>query len=646
MLIAAPVTAAGEYERFAEFSRRTFGAQHEPLTYQLPGQEMQFLADGAWQHVSENSAVVAVETNLPATVHVEYGPTTAYGRKTEPSDRPYYIHIHYLRGLETGQALHYRVVATDERGNTITGEDQTITPKPIAGAVYLTGKETTPISLDQGGATYVLQGDINADGTALSVVAPGVTIDLNGHTVTYNNAPAEKSPDIQREFGALATEGVQGIRCGYAARASTKVFNGTIRQGAGGGGYGSVPLLVRGTEVAGVTLDYHGSQVSGIDGELKSAHHNVLLDRGTELTNRHQGVQCIGNTADVRFNLIKRARQRGVNGVSGGQIHRNEIYVDSCATNSFGIMFYKSRNAGVTGNRIFGTGYLAIGIGTVSEGVGDIEIARNFIHMQATAPDSRWTEYGEQSGAYCVRVTWGGQNVEYVDNVMVSKGRDGGMVRGIWFCPAPKIENVAFRRNTLKVLADNEKTSRWGAVVISGEDTPEAKPGLFEENTIISNFCHVRLGEEYGQGNNARFVNNTFRFESAYSGDAERYRTIFAGWWNKAHKGNVFIGTKLEGGADFAKVAYEGTGEVEFSVLDRMEVKTTPGATVTAEAGGETVATADADPSGLAVLEVPQAIYRRDGVERSPQVQVQAQLEGRRVNHQVVSATSGTTAAK
>src|SRR5690606_12455078 len=136
--------------------------------------------------------------------------------------------------------------------------------------------------------------------------------------------------------------------------------------------------------------------------------------------------------------------------------------------------------------RIFGTGYLAIGIGTVSQGVGDITVARNFIHMQATRPDTRWDEYGAQSGAYGVRVTWGGENIEYADNVLVSRGRDGGMVRGVWFCPTPAIENVRFVRNTIKVIAETPDTTRWGAIVVSGEDTPDAKPGLFEGNIIIS----------------------------------------------------------------------------------------------------------------------------------------------------------------
>lgn len=559
----AAIAQSDSYSAFESFTIKHFGVLNEPLTTKLPGDDLKLLDDGAWQRVSENSAVLAFETNLPTKAYIEYGPTKTYGAKTEASERPYYVHVHYLKDLKTGAAIHYRVVATDEKGKTVASADKTITPKKIANAIYLsTDKGKTPFKLDKAGATYVLKSDIVAPGTALSVTAPDVTIDLNGFTVTYNEV-AGPSDAGGSEFGALAGQGSQGVRCSYGTKGSTKLYNGTIKQGAGNGGYGHVPVLFRGAEIAGVTLDYHGPQVSGIDNECKVVHHNVIVDRGSELSNRHQGVQGVGVSGDVHHNLFKRVRQRGVNAANGAKVYRNEIYVDSCATNSFGVMMYKSRKCEVTDNRIFGRGYLAIGIGTVSEGVGDIKIARNFIHMQAHTPDSRWAEYGEQSGAYCVRVTWGGENIEYADNVMVAKGRDGGMVRGIWFCPTPKITNVSFRRNIVKVISETPQTTdKWGAVVISGEDTPESKPGIFEDNTIISNFCNVRLGEEYGTGKNARFVRNTF----VRDGDDAGYATVICGFHTFNNNGSVFLDSKLEGGADLANVRWEGTGDNGYAV--------------------------------------------------------------------------------
>ncbi len=549
---------------FAQFCRDTFGVTHEPLTTHLPGDELRLLPDGSWMHVSENSATIAFESNLPVTSHIEYGETDALGSKSEATDRPFYLHIHRLTGLKPDVTYQYRLVGTDERGRKVESPLNQIKTEKIKDAIYLPNdtQKQPPFRLDQADKTYVLTKDVEASGSAISIVATGVTLDLNGHTVTYNNGEADADGNVQQEFGFLATQGSQGVRCGYGARGTAKILNGTIKQGAGNGGYGSVPILSRSEEIAGVTLEYHGTQVSGIENETKNIHHNIILDTGSELTNRHQGVQAIGGGTNVHHNLVLRARQRAINAISGSKIYRNELYVDSCTTNSFGIMFYKSTKCEATENRIFGRGYLLIGIGTVSEGVGDIKISKNLIHVQSHKPDNRWAEYGAQSGAYGVRVTWGGNNIEYADNVIVSKGRDEGMVRGVWFCPGPKIENVSFKRNLIKVIAETPDTTKWGAIVISGENTPESKPGLFEGNTIWSNFCHVRLGEEYGTGVNARFVNNTF----IRVGEEDRYATVICGFGDFNNEGSVFLDTKLEGGASFDRVKWEGTGRNGFSV--------------------------------------------------------------------------------
>jgi hypothetical protein len=625
------VPAGGDaYPPFEKFCHETFGGRHEPATYRLPGDKLAFLEDGAWQHVSENSATIAVETNLPAKVWIHHMAEPGEFEKVNvPEDARYhYVHVLRLRDLKPGTPYRYVVNAIDERGNMITGKVGTITPKAIDKAVYLPNEQQPkpPFELNQGGTTYVLKENVTAAGYAFAITAPDVTLDLNGFTATYNNDGTVQENAEQKAFGALAAQGVQGVRCGYATRgANAKIFNGTIKQGGGGGAYGSVPIQARCAEIAGVEIDYVGKQVSGIEGEIGKAHHNVITDRGTEMSNRHQGVQAINGGADVHHNLIRRVRQRGINGQSGAKVYRNEIYVDSCATNSFGMMFYKSKDCVVTENRVFGGGYLAIGIGTVSAGVANIQISKNFIHLQSTAPDNRWAEYGDQSGAYCVRVTWGGDNIEYADNVMISKARDGGMARGVWFCPDLDIKDVSFRRNYIRVLADNDKSGIWGAIVISGKNDPAVRPGLFEDNTVISNFCNVRLGEDYGAGVNAHFVNNTFIRE----GQREAYATITCGYGNTNNSGSVFAGSKFEGGAGYDQVKWEGTGKNDFATGRAIRVKTSPGATVSL-VGGEAPSSVIADKAGVAtVMVVEQAYTPADKKDIAAAEKITATLDGK-----------------
>jgi hypothetical protein len=63
-----------------------------------------------------------------------------------------------------------------------------------------------PYYLTQAGATYVLQTDIATPGTAFVVAAPNVTLDLNGHTVTYDHSQPLNVPNGGFEQGTSPTD--------------------------------------------------------------------------------------------------------------------------------------------------------------------------------------------------------------------------------------------------------------------------------------------------------------------------------------------------------------------------------------------------------------------------------------------------------
>ncbi len=622
-LLAAAGATAGEtpqqvYGEFNRFCIAEFGAEKEPLAYEHFGKELKMLDDGSWRHVSARSACIAWETNLPAKGWVEFGETTDYGRRTAEPERPFYLHIHTLRGLKPGTTYHYRPVSVDERGNRLASEGETFMTARADAAIAIPGAVSgPPFVLDKPG-TYVLTQDVTADGTAFEIRSGDVTLDLGSHTVVYDNKPMGP---IEGNAWTWLDRSAVGVRVAKRRLKNVRILNGTIRQGAGsdGGeahGIGFSPIASYGGctgEIAGVTVEYHGSQLCGMHlsyGPDYEVHHNVVVDKGTAVTNRHQGIQGIVGVPRIHHNLLKRVRQRGLTGKNGSEYAHNEIYVDSCCTNAFGIMYYATQGALCRGNRIFGRGYLAIGIGTVSKGVADIKVHRNFIHLQAHKPSTRWAEYGAQSGAYCVRVTWGGENIEYADNVFITKGRDGGMVRGVWFCPDKHITNVTFRRNVIKAIAQNDATDRRGAIVVCGKPQKDVAPGLFEDNRIISNFCHVLLGENYGAGNNARFVRNTF----VRTGDLDRYRLVQCGFWHWPNAGSVFIDSAFEGDAGYDKARFIGTGERGFSVGWTLTVKTAPGAVVTiTDKAGKQVFAAEADAKGIVRAELLQYTQQPDG---------------------------------
>ncbi len=606
-----PTKQQGEadvYQKFNAFCRRHFGAEKEPLVYQKYGNELVFAKDGTWSHVSENSAAFAWETNLPAVSYIEYGPTEKYGQATIKDERPFCLHVHYLTDLIAGQTYHYRLVSIDERGNKLTSEDRRVTPKRIEGATYIPGdRKSPPYRLDKPGAYYVLTADIDADVTGVDIVASNVVLDLNGHTIMYDRSKDayEKVKDTEAfrtGFGPKPNDGPHGVRGSYASqKGGVRVLNGFIRQGEGGHSWWSAPITMPlGDEVAGVTMTYHGPQVYGTTAEIRNLHHNVFLDLGTKLPNRHQGNGAILIGRHAHHNLIKRSRHRGIDVPHGGKVYGNEIYIDSYATNAFGVSHYQTRNAQCNNNRIFGTGYHFIGIGTISEGVGDIKIDGNFIHGRTLdETDDRANEYGDQSGVNGLRVNWGGENIEWSNNVVVVEGRGAakGEVRGVWHVPDRHQRGLVYHDNIFKAVADPQKETALGAVVISGgQNAKNDAPGLFRDNTIISDFANVSLGGlYYGDGNNARFERNTF----VKLGERKDYRTIQVGSpGDRSSSGHLFIDSRFKEGAGYEHVHWRGAGD--FSVGWTVSIKTVPKAQIKIrDKSGELVLSASTGDRGV-----------------------------------------------
>jgi len=75
------------------------------------------------------------------------------------------------------------------------------TPAIFIDSTWLAARGAGPYVLDQAGATYVLETDLRTAGTALVVGAAGITLDLNGHTVTYGDSAPLNVPNGGFESG-------------------------------------------------------------------------------------------------------------------------------------------------------------------------------------------------------------------------------------------------------------------------------------------------------------------------------------------------------------------------------------------------------------------------------------------------------------
>lgn len=617
------------YTEFSKFCARHFSAEREEELYGMFGKGLQVQPKSVWKHISESSACVAWETNLPAKTHVEYGTDGTYGLRTREPERPFSLHLHYLRNLRANTTYHYRLVSIDERGNIITGENQTFTTRRMAEAVRIPEEVAgPPYVLDRANATYLVDRDLSTDGAAIFIAASGITLDLGGHALTY---------DQRRDTRDQGACGVRGhMTRGLDLRQIT-VVNGTVRQGKGDSSTRRLwhtlynPIFFKNPkelELAGLTVEYAGEQVIAMALIMGAAnadiHHNVLRDSGRALFNRHTGMDAIAFGAQdsrLHHNLIKRTRHRGVKASPRNEIHSNEIYIDSYATNSYGIMYYNPKGAeklDIHHNRIFGTGFHPIGIGS-GHGYREVRIHRNYVQMQGTPPQGRWR--GGQGGGdpanqlhpvNCIRLQRPRDKIEHHDNVFVSKGRGrGALMRGIWLVPGEDSgKYLVFRNNRIKLVAEDGQAEGYAVSAGGAGDRSRASLVTLKGNTIITNLCHIQFGDNYSHGGRYALSGNRF----VRLGDDPRYRTIRLGWrgWKHETFGHTFLDSEFEGGAAHNSVSFDGqqSGRYDFGVAWTLEIKVNPKAMIAiADGTGEAVFTGEAPAKGI--VSVPLVQYTR-----------------------------------
>ena len=533
LLVPPPLflTPKNEEEYFFNYRLEQFARKTEPLMTESFGSSMVIESVGFWEHLSYTSCVVGFSTNLPALSVVEYGESIKYGQLSTPSDSYYYQHLHYIKGLKPGTTYHYRIRVQCDEGNEIFSKDHAITLLEMPHDAIRIPEDMTgepPYHLTQGDALYILTCDLSVPTLAINIKAHNVTIDLDGHTLVYDNQTPKIMGSGWDDY-AYNEEATFGIRAGLWNFTNTKIFNGTIKQGSNGGsghiGAGFNPIFLNHmgidsyNEIAGITVDYYGNSVAGMVAGNGNVHHNVMIDRGSVIDNRHIGIKALtmgsANANQAAWNSIRRFRHQGL--YSGGHIHHNELYSDSFDTNSF--MIGPDQGATVEHNKLFGMGYNPLGVGWAN----NLAVKNNFIYLRGFAPTLRSTEYDRKSGVAGLRITNYDnvlyENMLFEENVIVLKAEDGcDQARGIWTTNGINDRNIVYRRNTIKVEAmpgnvahtqgsyyNGNVNNAVAAVTFSGAqlDHPNNHPQIpdpiiFEDNHLIGNVNLLVIGEGYG----------------------------------------------------------------------------------------------------------------------------------------------------
>lgn len=439
------------------------------------------------------------------------------------------------------------------------------------------GHYSSPYVISTPNTEYILDGDITADSTAISIKASKVIVNLNGKTITYNQI----SPG-------------DGVAIGAWNKTDIAIINGSIIQGAAmseGDQYGignnpvrTSPFSVDRLQVAKLHVKYGGRDVGGI---IAAATNSIFEENTIEdtwsvgtLKNRHQGITALTGTKNVagaRYNIYRdnniiNCRQSGLGMGSNSIAYGNKITINSMATNSNGISGGSS--CVVYNNTIIGRGEHPIGIAFSGMGkplaLHNVDIYNNHIDVQTTRLGA---EYGgsfvpatdkiyEGNRAVGFRTTWGGHGIKFHDNIIIAHSdsdyhgtysptgepaRLRAKARGLMLMLLAG-ETAEFYNNTITVL-DKDGTGEAEAVAVGGYSTGYGgdNSGLvIRGNTITSNLMNVALGDAYGAAPGwPLFIQNTF----IKADNFPTYSTIGAGVGGYSVGTGKLVSNKYENGA-------------------------------------------------------------------------------------------------
>ena len=275
-----------------------------------------------WVHSAETSALIywqLNQINKSALSYVEYGTTPSYGSRSATTSAPRLAQLHSIRGLERNQTYHYRMVIIEE-GIETHSENLRFSTADIANAIRIPADVSGPTyDLNQAGRTYVLTQDISTPKGAFIVSGSNITLELDGHTVTFGT---KNTANDNQFFGIHAT-----------ADGPVTVRNGHVLQGADRNpDYSSCVETRYNTnprEFFGIFTDVRSPNSYPMrsfgGGAHLRIHHNYLYSRVTQIEDRHYPgndllLLKVAEEGDVKVhdNILTGGTHKGINASGGG----------------------------------------------------------------------------------------------------------------------------------------------------------------------------------------------------------------------------------------------------------------------------------------------------------------------------------------
>lgn len=312
----------------------------------------------------------------------------------------------------------YKLVARNSAGSV----SRSVVVAVAAPGSSATGTALTDCQPITKAGTYSLANNVSSPGTCFPIGASNVTLNLNGHTITYGTGGGS-APTPAIAACAPFYRGLTASQCVEGSDSNLTVYGGKIVQSTNAAPFSPVFWIGQGGTGGGyihdlnVTFQSAGSQFfhGEIDGGGYIIQNNVINDNVKNI--QHPGQSPLGARAQFQGYVIHTDQERtgspapdtisgntfngspqgGIaDGVAGSQIYNNTIKLTSTYSNDYGVIAIMN-NQNVHGNTITGQGR-----GLDGESSGFIFNGNTVNVAEGTGN----TEYGgcELDGTYGIRV--------------------------------------------------------------------------------------------------------------------------------------------------------------------------------------------------------------------------------------------------
>lgn len=354
---------------------------------------------------------------------------------------------------------------------------------PAWAVTYLSG----PATLSRSGETYVVNQNFSCSGTAFTISAGSVVLDLGGHTVTYGTSGADNS---------------YGVSIRQAVNAEVK--NGTLTQASGSSGlrchgifgYGcdntngprlhDLTINTHSTGSGGINLDYCGYGVQIYNNTLNISNKNVSISEvcaGIALLEDYYGTS--GKHGLVHHNVIN-GSSRGIDlegNVSYVDVYSNEIHHVAPPVNakgSYGIFLLQGSNH----NRMFDN------VVATSRGMGIcLEAGCTYNEIYGNTVDVGDDQSGEWNRAYGIRLRYGDSYNKVHDNKVTVRNVNNNetecfyMGDNAWEADSGVPVYNEIYNNTFTMLVNDEQGGARSCVGFAYTGAGNQ----FHDNTLITN---------------------------------------------------------------------------------------------------------------------------------------------------------------